>query len=154
MQLKKEATMEKKYLCQRLEHIFSSVGESPASIQAHWFFYSKDQKLFFTFDNGVFTHPKLSSYVHAVLWLEEKEKMMMCALSPLSNEEEISYTFPLLDQIEMLHFSFYSSHDRCWHNDWPQEKQEVPAFVKITYNRDQKIEEHIFDLKKTITIKR
>lgn len=152
IQCKKEASLEKHYLHQRLEKIFSSAGDCPSSIQDHWAFYTENQQLFFTFDNGVFTQPKLSSYVHAVLWLDEKEQMMNCALFPLK-DKETSYTFPLLDRVENLRFSFYSSEKKIWQTHW-ERGEEIPAFLKISYNRDQKLEQHYFNLKKILQIKR
>lgn len=154
VQATKENVLEKKYLQSRLEKFFSTVQNDALTIGEHWVFFVENSSLFFTFDNGIFTHPKLSSYVHAVIWLDKKEKILMCALTPLKDDfEDITYTFPLLDKVDDCAFSFFSSETCSWQSNW-ENTQELPAFLKIAFVREQKTDELLFDLKKSLQIKR
>lgn len=154
--------LEERYFEERVSDLLSKTTLSPREKNEELQFYSDGKSLLFTFDNGAYTHPLLSNNIRCSL--EKKGDKLVCTLRPLSNKgeaPEISYL--LLDKIDSLSFSFYQPNDPTFlairpddvnpnkpkvgmHSRWEESYKILPAYVRISFQREQQEKSFLFDL--------
>jgi len=161
--------VEERYLEDRIENMLSQAtlkAEDDEKLQ----FSSDGKSLLFTFDNGAYTDSLLSNKVRCYITLEGD--VLMCTLRPLANKgDEPNLNFPLLDKITSVSFSFYQPADSLQlqvhpdeiepnkaavglHEGWEEAYHTLPAYVKLSYKREDRIKEAFFDLDHPILLPR
>ncbi len=154
--------LQERYYIERLSSIFSNATlNSKRGVTA---FYSSGDSLVFTFENGPCEEPSLSDVVLARLYIDHQAEALCLTIWPQPKEGKMllapSITFPLLDHVKDLTFSFYyppnpfagpilpneikSNFPReGWQPNWKPEYRCLPALVKLF--TDDKKPPFIFD---------
>jgi type II secretory pathway pseudopilin PulG len=154
--------LEERYFEQRITSLLSKATLTQRAEEEILQFQSDGKSLFFTFDNGVYSHPLLSNTIRCSL--EKKKDILVCTLRPLSHKGNYpELTYPLLDKISTLSFSFYQPRSPKnfkvdpdevnpnkpgpgEHHVWEREYSALPAYVKLTLQREGEVKEFLFDL--------
>jgi hypothetical protein len=160
----KSPLVEEKYAEQRLNHILTRS-------QLPLFSTYPDHSLVFLFDRGICPQPDLSGKVLGRLFFEESKKSLYLGVwpDPAKNKESPCQTTLLLDKVNKCDFMFYYPPDpfkktvspeevgkpkprEGWQAAWKEGYRIQPAMIKITIERDVKINgknhvcEYVFDL--------
>jgi type II secretory pathway component PulJ len=96
--------------------------------------YMESNSLVFVYDRGVDIQPQFSNEVLARLYLNSKKQVCISYWprpSKWKYDEPPMITEILKDGVEALSFSFYEP--KQWLNEWDQEKEKLPAMLKITF---------------------
>lgn len=153
--------IEDRYFEKRVNNLLSKVSLE-GTMEEKLQFSSDGQSLHFTFDNGPYIHPLLSNKVRCCL--EKKEDLLLCTLAPLCNKGNLpKITYPLLDHVDRLSFSFYQPSTPTeltvrpsevspdcpqpgHHKSWKETYHSLPAYVRIEIEKEGNIKEFLFDL--------
>ena len=152
--------LQKRYAIERLNTFFSRATINLE--QGVTAFYSIDNSIVFTFENGPYEEPLLSDVVLARLYHDPKSETLCLTIWPqpkwANTRQDPSLTLPLLDNVKSLSFSFYEPPDPFagpvspkeikgsapssgWQEEWKSEFGALPAIVKLSINK----ETYLFD---------
>ena len=154
---------ERAYMESRMQFLFAHMREP--------FFLAEDKSLVFLLDRGVWKEPLLSGVVLAKIYHDPLQKTLCLVLYPKPEKQkplrEPSQHICLLDNIEDVSFNFYyppsalpkvvdpekivkKTPKAGWQESWASEYATHPAFVKMTWKKNQKIEVSYFELEMPI----
>lgn len=135
----REAILEKNNLDIKLNSIFSQLVYKNFSKEDP-FFYSKDNTLFFHFDNRVDPDPRFCSEVLSELFLDKKNDLIL-KISPVGNDNKIYREEILMKTVKNLSFEFIkktytqtASEQKSFFSaftSWDKEQNSIPAILKI-----------------------
>lgn len=148
------SVMEESLLQERLAKLFSKHEASH--------FYTDQEQLILTFNNGIQREPHLSGVVLGHLFFDRQSQTLALGIFPLA--EELPHQVQVLaDEVDCVEWSFYSPpHSNSlvvdpeeiasvtpssgWHSSWPEVYACPPALIQLTLSKGETTRLYSFDL--------
>lgn len=134
-QKEETALFEERFFIHRLLEVFSHLEEID---QTKTFFFTLQNSLIFSYDNGVSLDANLSGSVLGRLFLDPEGNLNLLTWPSRELWKEIKlppfHREVLMKNVQELQFSFFISteEEKGWKNSFPKDLKDLPGAIKIT----------------------